>query len=56
MDHIQNIGIAGRAAGITTRCKLFQTGAFRREYGNCKLCPKCPKKQLFEKKIDEDFK
>ncbi len=34
--------------------KLFQTGGYRREYGDCELGPKCPRKRKFEKKIDEE--
>ena len=29
--------------------KLFRTGAFRREYGDCGFGPKCPNIQKFEK-------
>ncbi len=30
--------------------KLFRSGAFRKEYGDCELGPKCPNNQSYEKK------
>ena len=35
--------------------KLFKTGAFRREYSDCELGPKCPDYQTFVKKSMRDY-
>ena len=39
MDHILKHGIVGETSGGN---KLFKTGEFMREYGECELGPKCP--------------